>query len=160
MTLEFSPAQRVACDVPGASPKKSSMSSVTENEAGVLLKCRPICSRIQRSVRELDKFLAPVIWRRIVVCIKQLRRNPWCNARKQAKFGGALTQAQHCGQHKSGSTKTVKPLLSVRFRREPYGSRRFGPRNRYVVSRIEGWCSISISTRLRPMPNPPCAGIP
>lgn len=41
-----------------------------------------------------------------------------------------------------------------------YGSRRFGPRNRYVVSRIDGWPSISISTRLRPMPKPPWGGMP
>ncbi|OUD88485.1 hypothetical protein BC477_10850 [Clavibacter michiganensis subsp. michiganensis] len=48
---------------------------------------------------------------------------------------------------------------AVRWSRT-YGASRFGPRNRYVTSRRFDWCSSSMSTRLRPMPKPPCGGTP
>ena len=41
-----------------------------------------------------------------------------------------------------------------------HGSRRFGPLNRYITSRIDGWCSSSMITRDSPIPKPPCGGTP
>ena len=86
------------------------------------------------------------------------RRKAYSNSAR-VQFDGVVWQSHpvesHSRWHRRGEV-----LSGVGAGGADYGRRRVGPRKRYVDSRMFDRCSISMSTRLSPMPNPPCGGTP
>jgi len=89
--------------------------------------------------------------------------NPTTNRYQRYKSGTStgpvITIAVLCGNRRPRGRGT-RLRLAEDGHPWAHGVRRWGPRNRNVASRSESNPSMTMSTRPKPMPNPPCGGQP